>query len=448
MSIPLTTQDRLREFYAVYNPVKLNDVENILRKYEGREQDLFEILEDQYDCLEPWKVRNKYRGPLIKIYEKYNPDKTGDVDYLLLKYCARQEEMVRKLKDHYKISEEEFEQLINEDKAAKQGGQPQQPQGAPGSTNMTATRTRTITTTTRGPDGVTKTVTSTESTGGQPQQPSVLPSMIPPSPLQNVANPNPSISDVQKALRDGDALLREAPRVITDRELDRIRSSTMREPPYREVVQAILLTLDPNLAKDVDLLLRNWHGREIELIEKLKELQEQRRQQKALEVQRVRQEESAERRRQDAVMHEVVTSVHEAEACRPRIRREIREICEAYPINPGTLITVNIECSDSQNAFFPANTALWGVLRKIADDTAIQCEGARNTSVVRSSHDNSTLRVHNGVLGVFGNEWSSVMPHSVSVLDPAVGGVGGGQWHFYNSEAFWRQWEKNVLAVL
>ena len=411
--IPVSTKPkpdvrtRLTTFLEKYSPSQLRGgVDEILAQYQGRENELFYTLEGQYNCIEPWKHRNAYRGALLRVYELHNPEKVGDVDILLSKYPTRQEEMVRRLREHYGVTDEQFAALMTLEKQHRE-------------TVASAEKVVTVFANERSASG---------------------------GPKPTDAGPGPSLQDVQKALKDGVELLKGTPRVISSRDVLRLNASSLRAPPYRELVLSMLLTLDGEAAKDVDGLLREWRGREMELVASLREAQETRRAAAMAERRKEMAEESMDNQRHHLVMHEVVGALHEAEAIRPRVRREIAEITSRQHHDVGTLLTINVECGDGQNSFFPANSSFWRMLVKIAKDSARSCDGTRNTSLVKSSMDNSTLRMHNGVIGVIGVEWSSVMPHSVSVLD--VGTGQDGTWHFYDSDAFWRQWERNVTSVL
>jgi hypothetical protein len=48
----VTTESRLTDFYQKYNPTKMADVPKLLKKFEGREEAMFQALEEKVSRLE------------------------------------------------------------------------------------------------------------------------------------------------------------------------------------------------------------------------------------------------------------------------------------------------------------------------------------------------------------------------------------------------------------
>jgi hypothetical protein len=139
-----TYRDRLVRFYEFYNPEKIADVDRVLEKFEGREEQMLRQLRAKYGDepmpSQPSSPQNQqqqqrqaaaqpqastaaprhvdptaapsvqssggastdtYRARLMRFYEFYNPEKISDVDTVLEKFKGREEIMIRQLRAKY-----------------------------------------------------------------------------------------------------------------------------------------------------------------------------------------------------------------------------------------------------------------------------------------------------------------------------------------------------------
>jgi len=129
----------LVDFYAKHNPEKVKDVDTILKKYEGREAKLFELIEKSYNVsiagdnsshrqqLAKMKAgsnshlagsnshlasvpetealkENPHRTKLIEFYAQHNPKKLKDVDKILQKYHGKETKLFKLLEKAYNVS--------------------------------------------------------------------------------------------------------------------------------------------------------------------------------------------------------------------------------------------------------------------------------------------------------------------------------------------------------
>jgi hypothetical protein len=115
----------LTQIYQKHNPEKLEDpefVKNTLARYVGREKELVAALKKRYNAgrlavtqlVEDDFVVATQAGPtvdyasmLAKIYQKHNPEKLEDPDFVkntLARYGGREKELVAALKKKYAIA--------------------------------------------------------------------------------------------------------------------------------------------------------------------------------------------------------------------------------------------------------------------------------------------------------------------------------------------------------
>eukprot|EP00755_Sulcionema_specki_P022395 Sspe_Gene.76405::Locus_47734_Transcript_1_1_Confidence_1.000_Length_3643::g.76405::m.76405 len=128
-------RERLRRFYTIYNPARLEMVDDALQQYEGREEVLFSSLVKKYGpepnedgtAAEGTPVRTRgvsvmaarrarhedssmesvgdsqqmYRDRLVRFYQAWNETKLPSVDQTLERYKGREEELFRQLVAKY-----------------------------------------------------------------------------------------------------------------------------------------------------------------------------------------------------------------------------------------------------------------------------------------------------------------------------------------------------------
>ena len=107
---------KLVGIYEKHNPEKLSEVDNILRRFKGREATLFEMLEKKYTLEVAFQTeRNKVaterdriyqlrRKKLVGIYEKHNPEKLPEVDNILGAYVGREAVLFERLEKKYALN--------------------------------------------------------------------------------------------------------------------------------------------------------------------------------------------------------------------------------------------------------------------------------------------------------------------------------------------------------
>eukprot|EP00936_MAST-01D_sp_MAST-1D-sp1_P001272 g1272.t1 len=107
---------KLVGIYEKHNPEKLSEVDNILRRFKGREATLFEMLEKKYTLEVAFQTeRNKVaterdriyqlrRKKLVGIYEKHNPEKLSEVDNILSAYAGRESLLFERLEKKYLLN--------------------------------------------------------------------------------------------------------------------------------------------------------------------------------------------------------------------------------------------------------------------------------------------------------------------------------------------------------
>merc|ERR1711935_406653 len=99
--------------YKEHNPAKLNDVDELLTKYKGREELVYRGICDKYK-VEP-KIPNKkeedkkqanvdkYKELISEIYAEHNKDKLGEIDDLLKKYKGKEKTLYLAVCHKYSI---------------------------------------------------------------------------------------------------------------------------------------------------------------------------------------------------------------------------------------------------------------------------------------------------------------------------------------------------------
>merc|ERR1712187_1063338 len=101
------------EVYKAHNPAKLDDVDNLLTKYRGREELVYRGICEKYK-VEPKlpskeedeiKVSSvdKYKQLISEIYEEHNKDKLGEIDDLLKKYKGKEKTLYLAVCHKYNI---------------------------------------------------------------------------------------------------------------------------------------------------------------------------------------------------------------------------------------------------------------------------------------------------------------------------------------------------------
>ncbi|KAI9917151.1 hypothetical protein PsorP6_013091 [Peronosclerospora sorghi] len=107
-------RERLTRFYQKYNPDKVHEIDGVLERFKGRETQLFSKLVKKYgpepaadeivdaattaetekvavDVNEkPLEVQDLNHQRLLDFYQKYNPEKVGDVAQVLAKYKGKE----------------------------------------------------------------------------------------------------------------------------------------------------------------------------------------------------------------------------------------------------------------------------------------------------------------------------------------------------------------------
>jgi len=120
----------IKSIYKDKNPSKLDDVDALLKKYDGREHDLFRQVCEKYKVNPdelilggsaeggsgdmddiPALSATEYAVHIQTIYEKYNPKKLQDLARLLTKYRKRERELFQEVCKKYAVSPASFVQV-------------------------------------------------------------------------------------------------------------------------------------------------------------------------------------------------------------------------------------------------------------------------------------------------------------------------------------------------
>ena len=112
-------RERLATFLLKYNPERISKVDDMLRKYKGQEEAMFEALVNRYGPEPPsgWtpspapqpevtttgetNSSGQYRERLRSYFEKYEPAKVEKTDSMLQKYKGQEEAMFQALVNKY-----------------------------------------------------------------------------------------------------------------------------------------------------------------------------------------------------------------------------------------------------------------------------------------------------------------------------------------------------------
>eukprot|EP01062_Namystynia_karyoxenos_P028524 TRINITY_DN215_c0_g2_i1.p1 TRINITY_DN215_c0_g2~~TRINITY_DN215_c0_g2_i1.p1 ORF type:complete len:821 (+),score=279.39 TRINITY_DN215_c0_g2_i1:145-2463(+) len=97
-------RSRITRMYNKYEPAKVGQVDALLAKYAGKEQQLMEALVKKYgpEPGAPGGSRGPdYEGRVRRMYEKYEPAKAGQAAQLLQKYSGREEQLIEALVKKY-----------------------------------------------------------------------------------------------------------------------------------------------------------------------------------------------------------------------------------------------------------------------------------------------------------------------------------------------------------
>lgn len=159
--------ERLRNFYSVYETSKVDEAENLLTKYAGKEEKLFAALVQKYgpepelkedtpngeqegengesaerepeSSLEPLPVetyeeamQRMQKERLLAFYSHYDPSKVADVDKLISKYAGKEDALFRALTKKYG-PEPQPEQPVDDDGEEEEEGEGTAPGREPGS---------------------------------------------------------------------------------------------------------------------------------------------------------------------------------------------------------------------------------------------------------------------------------------------------------------------------
>jgi len=91
---------RLFKFYKQNKPEKIREIDTLLRKYRGKEEVMFKVLDKKYGSATV--IDPAVRLRLLKFYEQYQPEKISQIDTLLQKYRGKEEVMFKVLDKKYK----------------------------------------------------------------------------------------------------------------------------------------------------------------------------------------------------------------------------------------------------------------------------------------------------------------------------------------------------------
>ena len=102
-TIPVSPRDAVVALYMKHDPSKLSNVDRLLTKYSGREDELVKALTEKY---EPVKQQDStgdavYRQRVLALYQQYCPDKVDRVDGLVAKYKGSEEVLLKALVDKW-----------------------------------------------------------------------------------------------------------------------------------------------------------------------------------------------------------------------------------------------------------------------------------------------------------------------------------------------------------
>ena len=128
--------DEVKTIFKNYDPERLGEVDELLKMYKGKENELVETLTDKYDvkaqvpgdmlqgkmdprpdvAAEDMADVVNWEEELIAVYAKYNPAKVKGVKAMLEKYKGKERTLIDAVKAKYSVNAEEEE--IKDTKAA------------------------------------------------------------------------------------------------------------------------------------------------------------------------------------------------------------------------------------------------------------------------------------------------------------------------------------------
>jgi len=98
-------------FYTVYDPSKIADVDAIIAKYEGREEEMYRYIAVKYKVKPSIFGLSSTGNPreiLVPFYQVYNPSKLPVVDDLIAKYWGKEKELYEILVQKYNVDRSIF----------------------------------------------------------------------------------------------------------------------------------------------------------------------------------------------------------------------------------------------------------------------------------------------------------------------------------------------------
>eukprot|EP00759_Apiculatamorpha_spiralis_P019173 PhF_6_TR25323/c0_g2_i2/m.34988 len=90
-------KDRVIVMYAKYSQEKIGNVDAAMQAYAGREQELIDALVAKYGPEPSGDMRSR----VLAMYQKYAPDKVGNVDAAMKAYAGREQELIEALVAKY-----------------------------------------------------------------------------------------------------------------------------------------------------------------------------------------------------------------------------------------------------------------------------------------------------------------------------------------------------------
>ena len=89
-------------FYRRYNPDKLDNVDDIFAQWKGRTRLLLHALKDKYRVAHSEQNnRDEYRTKIESFYRLYNPSKLDDVESILNRWEGRERLLIQALEEKY-----------------------------------------------------------------------------------------------------------------------------------------------------------------------------------------------------------------------------------------------------------------------------------------------------------------------------------------------------------
>lgn len=94
-------------YLSVFRPSDLAEVDNLLEKYKGKEDELFSKLASNFHAINPLKIRNveqkvDYRQALSAFYEQHDVSKVAEVDATLAKSVGKEAILFSVLAEKYR----------------------------------------------------------------------------------------------------------------------------------------------------------------------------------------------------------------------------------------------------------------------------------------------------------------------------------------------------------